>query len=169
MYTIYFLFLRIRRPPRSTRTDTLCPYTTLFRSGLRRNLDGAAGTGLPGRHAGGQGGREGTQRLPYLGLGGRWAGPAGAALGRHHPRRAVPLRRSRRDLAYGGERVEPAVALGVVRRRLRRYRHPLALRRSARQQEERDRHHLRRRVAQRGRLRELEDRRQGPRRRLHAA
>src|SRR3546814_11661473 len=26
----------IRRPPRSTRTDTLCPYTTLFRSNLRR-------------------------------------------------------------------------------------------------------------------------------------
>src|SRR3546814_13765838 len=25
-------FLMIRRPPRSTRTDTLCPYTTLFRS-----------------------------------------------------------------------------------------------------------------------------------------
>src|SRR3546814_959042 len=25
-------FLGIRRPPRSTRTDTLCPYTTLFRS-----------------------------------------------------------------------------------------------------------------------------------------
>src|SRR3546814_13589812 len=24
----------IRRPPRSTRTDTLVPYTTLFRSGL---------------------------------------------------------------------------------------------------------------------------------------
>src|SRR3546814_13188221 len=29
----YFLFLMIRRPPRSTRTDTLFPYTTLFRSG----------------------------------------------------------------------------------------------------------------------------------------
>src|SRR3546814_14552429 len=29
----------IRRPPRSTRTDTLFPYTTLFRS--RRNLDEA--------------------------------------------------------------------------------------------------------------------------------
>src|SRR3546814_14496574 len=29
----------IRRPPRSTRTDTLCPYTTLFRSGeIERNL-----------------------------------------------------------------------------------------------------------------------------------
>src|SRR3546814_16780771 len=32
----------IRRPPRSTRTDTLFPYTTLFRS---RVLDPAAGTG----------------------------------------------------------------------------------------------------------------------------
>src|SRR3546814_14351682 len=28
----FFVFLRIRRPPRSTRTDTLFPYTTLFRS-----------------------------------------------------------------------------------------------------------------------------------------
>src|SRR3546814_11490329 len=27
-----FVFLMIRRPPRSTRTDTLFPYTTLFRS-----------------------------------------------------------------------------------------------------------------------------------------
>src|SRR3546814_18404717 len=27
-----FFFLIIRRPPRSTRTDTLFPYTTLFRS-----------------------------------------------------------------------------------------------------------------------------------------
>src|SRR3546814_1156271 len=33
-YFLYFMlfFLRIRRPPRSTRTDTLFPYTTLFRS-----------------------------------------------------------------------------------------------------------------------------------------
>src|SRR3546814_12742585 len=30
--TIVFFFLMIRRPPRSTRTDTLFPYTTLFRS-----------------------------------------------------------------------------------------------------------------------------------------
>src|SRR3546814_20838003 len=29
---ITFFFLMIRRPPRSTRTDTLFPYTTLFRS-----------------------------------------------------------------------------------------------------------------------------------------
>src|SRR3546814_16439319 len=31
-----FFFLMIRRPPRSTRTDTLFPYTTLFRSLRRR-------------------------------------------------------------------------------------------------------------------------------------
>src|SRR3546814_15392375 len=31
---VFFFFLRIRRPPRSTRTDTLFPYTTLFRSAL---------------------------------------------------------------------------------------------------------------------------------------
>src|SRR3546814_19509403 len=30
-YNLFF-FLMIRRPPRSTRTDTLFPYTTLFRS-----------------------------------------------------------------------------------------------------------------------------------------
>src|SRR3546814_15329594 len=28
----YFFFLMLRRPPRSTPTDTLFPYTTLFRS-----------------------------------------------------------------------------------------------------------------------------------------
>src|SRR3546814_16226629 len=28
----FFFFFMIRRPPRSTRTDTLFPYTTLFRS-----------------------------------------------------------------------------------------------------------------------------------------
>src|SRR3546814_5824102 len=50
-----FFFLMIRPPPRSTRTDTLFPYTTLFRSrghrpgvlaGLRRSAaDLAGGTG----------------------------------------------------------------------------------------------------------------------------
>src|SRR3546814_9984469 len=34
-------FLIIRRPPRSTRTDTLFPFTTLFRS-RRRDLQGFA-------------------------------------------------------------------------------------------------------------------------------
>src|SRR3546814_12589962 len=33
LYSLFFVFfLMIRRPPRSTRTDTLFPYTTLFRS-----------------------------------------------------------------------------------------------------------------------------------------
>src|SRR3546814_2586426 len=32
MIVIFVFFLMIRRPPRSTRTDTLFPYTTLFRS-----------------------------------------------------------------------------------------------------------------------------------------
>src|SRR3546814_11551353 len=32
LYLMFFFFLMIRRPPRSTRTDTLFPYTTLFRS-----------------------------------------------------------------------------------------------------------------------------------------
>src|SRR3546814_116012 len=47
---LFFFFLMIRRPPRSTRTDTLFPYTTLFRSqearfgqvsytGLKRAVD----------------------------------------------------------------------------------------------------------------------------------
>src|SRR3546814_18942352 len=39
--TSSFFFLMIRRPPRSTRTDTLFPYTTLFRS--QRGADPRAG------------------------------------------------------------------------------------------------------------------------------
>src|SRR3546814_15082898 len=33
----------IRRPPRSTRTDTLCPYTTLFRSTMLVHEPGRPG------------------------------------------------------------------------------------------------------------------------------
>src|SRR3546814_13655151 len=40
-----FFFLMIRRPPRSTRTDTLFPYTTLFRS-PDAELPGLSATGL---------------------------------------------------------------------------------------------------------------------------
>src|SRR3546814_20930025 len=32
IFAVCIFFLMIRRPPRSTRTDTLFPYTTLFRS-----------------------------------------------------------------------------------------------------------------------------------------
>src|SRR3546814_8752146 len=54
----------LRRPPRSTRTDTLFPYTTLFRSfSYRRGIDDAR-TGLARAGAGGLlcGGRAGGQR-----------------------------------------------------------------------------------------------------------
>src|SRR3546814_8056614 len=56
----------IRRPPRSTRTDTLFPYTTLFRSEIRQaGADQASGpaAGLPA-HRDGR-----SQRVrPHLGL-----------------------------------------------------------------------------------------------------
>src|SRR3546814_16535289 len=37
----FFFFLMIRRPPRSTRTDTLFPYTPLFRSNFDARLSSA--------------------------------------------------------------------------------------------------------------------------------
>src|SRR3546814_9272841 len=41
MLCILFFFLMILRPPRTTRTDTLFPYTTLFRSlGDAHGVDG---------------------------------------------------------------------------------------------------------------------------------
>src|SRR3546814_5133642 len=48
---VFFFFLMIRRPPRSTRTDTLFPYTTLFRSSApaaapRRRAAGRGGAGI---------------------------------------------------------------------------------------------------------------------------
>src|SRR3546814_7742641 len=45
---VFVFFLMIRRPPRSTRTDTLFPYTTLFRSLLPQALieEGIAEIGL---------------------------------------------------------------------------------------------------------------------------
>src|SRR3546814_10157781 len=46
----------IRRPPRSTRTDTLFPYTTRFRSEL--------GSERLGAHGSGQGQRPGRWRAP---------------------------------------------------------------------------------------------------------
>src|SRR3546814_15532303 len=40
-FTLFF-FLMIRRPPRSTRTDTLFPYTTLFRSKVISRANGSS-------------------------------------------------------------------------------------------------------------------------------
>src|SRR3546814_17203700 len=59
----------IRRPPRSTRTDTLFPYTTLFRSpaGGERRREEVAGA----RHAGDHRALEGPRPHAGAGLGGR--------------------------------------------------------------------------------------------------
>src|SRR3546814_20918217 len=66
-----FIFcLMIRRPPRSTRTDTLFPYTTLFRSGGHQG----GADHLPLQASGGRtdvvdGGRQGDG-FPRVGAGG---------------------------------------------------------------------------------------------------
>src|SRR3546814_13671811 len=41
-----FFLLMVRRPPRSTRTDTLFPYTTLFRSSPTREPTAHRSSGL---------------------------------------------------------------------------------------------------------------------------
>src|SRR3546814_392522 len=66
-----FFFLMIRRPPRSTRTDTLFPYTTLFRSGTAGRIcdEGtAAAAGACGRRKGeGRGAGLGARRhYPFV-------------------------------------------------------------------------------------------------------
>src|SRR3546814_10939312 len=52
----------IRRPPRSTRTDTLCPYTTLFRSDADE-LDDARQLARGGEQAGRRRARRAGQQL----------------------------------------------------------------------------------------------------------
>src|SRR3546814_2677172 len=49
LFSLVFFFLMIRRPPRSTRTDTLFPYTTLFRSPLPTPSLNCSFSSLPNR------------------------------------------------------------------------------------------------------------------------
>src|SRR3546814_9801407 len=49
MVRVVFFFLMIRRQPRSTRTDTLFPYTTLFRSDAAAFFRHGAGRRRTGR------------------------------------------------------------------------------------------------------------------------
>src|SRR3546814_8764551 len=89
----YFLFLMIRRPPGSTRTDTLFPYTTLFRS----------------RAAGRQ-----EHRLPAPGFGDRALGPQpdrdadGPGVHQHRERGddGAPLEEVADQLDHGDRRSE---------------------------------------------------------------
>src|SRR3546814_11373996 len=50
LYYCYIFFLMIRRPPRSTHTDTLFPYTTLFRSYLRLSIPARGAAPGAARH-----------------------------------------------------------------------------------------------------------------------
>src|SRR3546814_14214503 len=80
-FGLLVFFSMIRLPPRSTRTDTLFPYTTLFRSGLGdlvTLVDGLAGRGrqlaidavvenvAAGRSGDGVRSEEHTSELPSL-------------------------------------------------------------------------------------------------------
>src|SRR3546814_1150632 len=96
----------IRRPPRSTRTDTLFPYTTLFRSEGRRAGAGAgvlAGEGglvpaavrlplVPGAAAARQAVRAGRGQLPVPGRVDPQASAAGRTEGDDGKRRLRALR-----------------------------------------------------------------------------
>src|SRR3546814_19181638 len=134
MMSVYILCLMIRRPPRSTRTDTLLPYMALFRSGrcaFVRTVSagggtgvdaaaGRAGCGLPTRPSRLEPRQEsyGNDRSAWH-TDGTWNG------GRRHPVHARPARRddSARHIVHAdvaGTHDEPGGA--IVRRR----RFPLA-------------------------------------------
>src|SRR3546814_17500588 len=51
---MFSFFLMIRRPPRSTRTDTLVPYTTLFRSAAPKGASAATSASVM-QHGKGEG------------------------------------------------------------------------------------------------------------------
>src|SRR3546814_17587523 len=93
----------IRRPPRSTRTDTLFPYTTLFRSGAQA---------LPRRHAYPRTGAARTARR-------RRAAPRTLARARGGRAAAAPLLPLRPAAADRGDRRSarrPAAAFSLAPR-----------------------------------------------------
>src|SRR3546814_3600579 len=105
----FFFFLMIRRPPRSTRTDTLFPYTTLFRS---RGHPGVQGTGGSGQGRGERRGGVQGSADPLLGADPETGRPGrGAQRGELH---AVELHA---DLSGAGDRtVHRRVAGGADHR-----------------------------------------------------
>src|SRR3546814_911568 len=123
-FFVFFFFLIIRRPPRSTRTDTLFPYTTLFRSGgalgaEQPSLPDPEGRDRPQSHgARGRGGlaRSGNSGLRVLsaGCGGAVAGPALAGAG------GDPCRQAFRAAALRGAQPRGSAAHRPPQRRARR-------------------------------------------------
>src|SRR3546814_12587809 len=60
--TLFIFVLMIRRPPRSTRTDTLFPYTTLFRSRFGWDFTPATEAGVLGWLAENPAGKHGKHK-----------------------------------------------------------------------------------------------------------
>src|SRR3546814_3698120 len=111
--SVIIFFLMIRRPPRSTRTDTLFPYTTLFRSRPRPAAPGRA-----------RAGRDAVPRtLSYPTGGGRCRGPLhGGPCRRHRSRGEAQVHRRRIHQCVRGRSEKDR------RRRLPRAGHPLSRR-----------------------------------------
>src|SRR3546814_5975204 len=110
---MFVFFLRRRRPPRSTRTDTLFPYTTLFRSARSaRRGPAAGGTRSPGGcgSAGGTPTTRGTSPRARSGRGGpsRLRGRYGRRVGPG----AAPVGRAWRGPRLGGQDARSLEAVG---------------------------------------------------------
>src|SRR3546814_19414462 len=114
MFVVFF-FLMIRRPPRSTRTDTRFPYTTLFRS-----WSGGTVIVAP-RHISGKTRRAARRRarpeVPPRRVSRRSWAPDRSRRGRSPPRRAEIGRASWR------ERVCQFEEISVVAESLKKKRH----------------------------------------------
>src|SRR3546814_4459180 len=115
-YLFFFFFLMIRRPPRSTRTDTLFPYTTLFRSDrrtARHPLRAQLHRGVPP-----------SQPVPTSGRRSHPAGQSGPATDHRHvadgPAVAVGQPARRDPPGAAGRRLDDTVPGRVRLRRVRR-------------------------------------------------
>src|SRR3546814_16088455 len=97
----------IRRPPRSTRTDTLFPYTTLFRSARRRAVALAFAFQIPNSQSRIPASPQprAVQPARAAAAGGRHARPVRGGAGR--PRRG-PATDRQRLLPEEGRRTDPA-------------------------------------------------------------
>src|SRR3546814_1673141 len=120
-----FFFLMIRRPPRSTRTDTLFPYTTLFRSPAR----GVPVPGGPGAELRGVPRRGGRALLarPHRGS------AAGAARGAADH---LPAARHRHGNRLAADRVAALGGRRCAKRRMRAGQTALLLRSGRKRSEE---------------------------------
>src|SRR3546814_12020505 len=103
----YCFFLMIRRPPRSTRTDTLFPYTTRFRSAGSSELARRTAQGLVlscGMLCGSARSGGNLRRIPARDE--VWRGGAGSFLPPHRGRVRYRLRARHRCISFAIARSE---------------------------------------------------------------